>query len=212
MKDPIKLIFKVNCPICGSENSTVIKQIIDIPNFGKTLMISYQCVDCSYKFNDFFNLESRSPKRYILKCEGIEDLSARLIKSGSCTIRIPELEVNIEPGPASEGIITNVEGIIRRVEEIISILEHDERFRENIDKINEKKEIIKSILNGEYEFTIILEDPFGNSKIISERNLIIENLSNDEIAELEKGYLFSIDIKDLKIKDKNNSEENEIQY
>ncbi|MBP3800305.1 MAG: hypothetical protein ILA19_04935, partial [Bacilli bacterium] len=38
-----------------------------------------------------------------------ETLSVRVVRSQSATVTIPEIGVKVEPGPKSEGYVTNVE-------------------------------------------------------------------------------------------------------
>ncbi|MHA1269787.1 MAG: ZPR1 zinc finger domain-containing protein [Candidatus Helarchaeota archaeon] len=206
--DSENFFFKINCPVCNSNNVSSNRKIVNVPHYGDLLLLTLVCNECGYKFNDIFNLEFKTPQRYILKCETVQELNARVIKSGNCTIRIPELEVEISPGPSSEGYITNVEGILQRVESVLNILKRDYETIDQLNKIIKKLEQLNDVLNGEFPITLIIEDPSGNSSIIYDHNLSIELLSEDEINSLEKGYLFSIDVKDLKKEKK--SEGNEI--
>jgi zinc finger protein len=111
-KDIPNSIFFVNCPVCGSDNILTLQDTTEIPQYGKIMLITVKCNDCSYKFSEIFDLEGKPPRRYILKCKDLGDLNARIIKSSNSTIHIPELEIDINPGPASEGYITNVEGVL----------------------------------------------------------------------------------------------------
>ena len=196
-QDSADSIFKINCPVCNSNKFFTNKKIVDIPNYGKILLLTLICNECNYKVNDVYNLESKKPLRYIFNCRKIGDLNVRVIKSGNSTIHIPEIGVDIEPGPSSEGYITNVEGILRRIELILELLKKNNKSPEETEKIIEKQEVMNAIFEGKYPFTLIIEDPTGNSCIISDENLIIKDLSKKEIDELEKGYLFSLELDDL---------------
>lgn len=200
-KDISNSIFLVNCPVCGSDNISTFQDTTEIPQYGKIMLITVKCNDCSYKFNEIFDLEGKPPRRYILKCEDMKDLSARIIKSSNSTIHIPDLEIDINPGPASEGYITNVEGVLQRVKTVLKILGDSSESKEESIKIQARLEYLDALIQGKYPFTIIIEDPTGNCCIISERNLSIEELTQEEIENLDKGDLFSIDIEELKKKD-----------
>jgi len=85
----------------------------------------------------------------------------------SGALEIPELGVRIAPGPACEGFVTNVEGVLSRVEQIVTgtllWAEGDERDRavQLLDEIVRAK-------NGTFPLTLILQDPRGNSAIVSD--------------------------------------------
>lgn len=49
-----------------------------------------------------------------------------MVRSSSSTIRIPVLGANIEPGDASEALISNVEGVLWRIHDILSFLAEQE--------------------------------------------------------------------------------------
>ena len=167
----------IECPICKSTINTNFKTI-DIPNFGETIIFTLICQNCGYRKTDLFNVYEKKPKRYIFKFNSKTDLNIRVIKSGSCTIKIPEFGTIIEPGIESEGYITNIEGILHRINDVLTSLEKNSQEEENLAKITELKDKMKETLEGKINFTLILEDPYANSAIILEDNskLNIENL------------------------------------
>ena len=75
--------------------------------------------DCGFRHSDTILLTQKEPVRFTLQVTSIEDLDARVIRSSSGTIRIPELGVDIEPGFASESYISNVEGVLDRIEGVV---------------------------------------------------------------------------------------------
>jgi zinc finger protein len=86
----------------------------------------------------------------------------------SATVRIPELGVEIDPGPACTGFVTNVEGVLDRIENVVkgALLWAESRERENAEKLLEQ---IARARAGTLPFTLILDDPRGNSAIISDK-------------------------------------------
>ena len=54
-----------------------------------------------------------------------EKLRARVVRSSSCTVSIPELDLQVNPGSSSTGYVSNVEGVINRFQEIINMVERD---------------------------------------------------------------------------------------
>jgi zinc finger protein len=84
------------------------------------------------------------------------------------TIKIPELGVEITPGPACEGFVSNIEGVLDRIERVV---EAALRWSEGEEKENARALLsrIAQARKGALPFTLILEDPSGNSAIISEK-------------------------------------------
>jgi len=122
-----------------------------------------------------------------MKVSGIDDLDARVVRSTSGTIRIPELGVDIEPGPASNSFISNIEGVLDRV---IEILEMVVRWGED-DKTPRAQELlytIEKIMAGECEITLIIDDPLGNSAIIANK-AISRELTEEEVKYLKCGMI-----------------------
>ena len=108
------------CPLCHKELLT--NWVPDnIPFFGEGMHITSIC-ECGFRYSDTLILAQRKPVRYELKIKNQDDLDARVVRSTSGTIRIPELGVDIEPGPASESFVSNIEGVLDRVEEILGMV------------------------------------------------------------------------------------------
>ncbi|MBU7024278.1 MAG: ZPR1 zinc finger domain-containing protein [Theionarchaea archaeon] len=158
----------MECPACDG-TLTLITETYDIPYFGMVLQSTFLC-SCGYRFVDIFPFEEKEPKRYTLPvCE--DALCVRVVKSSTCVIEIPELGVRVDPGPASEGVVTNIEGILRRVE---SALETAVRWGDPDQKSQGKNilEKLRGVLEGNGTLTVILEDPRGFSCIVSEKATI----------------------------------------
>jgi zinc finger protein len=85
----------------------------------------------------------------------------------TASIEIPELGVRIDPGPTCQGFVSNIEGVLGRIEHAIrsAIVDGDAEERENARLLLEKITCVKC---GELPVTFILEDPHGNSAIISD--------------------------------------------
>ncbi|MEM4508615.1 MAG: ZPR1 zinc finger domain-containing protein [Archaeoglobaceae archaeon] len=174
----------ITCPICGRELKLYVNTY-EVPFFDKILLTSISC-ECGFKHADSIVLGEKEPTRYSIKAKK-ENLFTKVIRSTSGTIRIPELGVSIEPGPASQAFVTNLEGVLVRVADVVKIAkkwnEDDEEKVKKCDWILEK---INSVIEGDGELTIILEDPFGNSLILSDESFK-EKLSEWEAKELKTG-------------------------
>jgi len=129
------------------------------------------CSNCKYHKADLELSEgSGKPAKYSFDVESEVDLQVRVVKSAAATIRIPRIG-SIEPGETANGYVTNIEGILNRIKHQV------ENFRENTDDDAEKKKA-KSLLKklnralwGQDKVKVILDDPTGNSAIISDKTV-----------------------------------------
>jgi len=172
------------CPACG-RSVEMISQPDNIPFFGDILEVSIVCC-CGFKFVDTIILSQREPMRHTKRicCEG--DLCDRVIRSTSGTIRIPEWGVYIEPGPASEAYITNIEGVIERIQSIVHMAKKWSETDEERLRAESLLETMKAARDGRPDFTFIIEDPMGNSAIIAD-GVEVCKLSDDEVEDLPTG-------------------------
>jgi zinc finger protein len=162
----------------------------DIPHFGEAMIIAGIC-NCGFRHSDTILLTQKEPVRFLLAVETIDDLDARVIRSSSGTIRVPELGVDIEPGFASESYISNVEGVLDRIEGIVCFATRSAREAKNLESTTKGDEILEKIelaRKGEFPITLILEDPLGNSSIDSEK-AVKSPLTNEDIARLKTGII-----------------------
>jgi zinc finger protein len=112
-------------------------------------------------------LKHGEPVRYVHRTATQEDLAIRVVRSMSASIEIPELGVRIDPGPTCQGFVSNIEGVLDRIVHAIgsAIIDGDAEERENARLLLEK---IARVKRGELPVTLILEDPSGNSAIVSD--------------------------------------------
>lgn len=157
-----------NCPMCGNNTLTLMEDEREVPYFGKVFIFSMNCSSCKYHKADVESEKPNDPTKYVIDVNSEEDMKIRVIKSGDATVKIPRI-MSIEPGPASNGYITNIEGLLNRAKVQL------ENIRDNTDEKEERKKaknMIKKIQNimwGQDSIKITLEDPTGNSAIISEK-------------------------------------------
>ncbi len=155
------------CPLC-EEALTFTFNTDEIPFFGEIMLVSAQCA-CGFRYADTIALNERDPARYELYFN-TDDFTTRVIRSTSGTMQIPELGVTVEPGSGSEAFISNVEGVLRRVEEVIHMAtKWSSNDPDKFERGNRLLETIDAVKRGEQGMTLILDDPFGNSAIVSPR-------------------------------------------
>lgn len=155
------------CPACGEEVG-YLYETEQIPYFSEILIITCSCPLCGYRFSDVQSLTSREPVRLEFRVESEADLMVRVVRSTQGEIIIPELGVEISPGPACEGFVSNVEGILVRIDKVLdgAIIDGDDEQRRNAIALKEK---IALTGEGKFPITLIIIDPMGNSIIDSDR-------------------------------------------
>jgi zinc finger protein len=157
------------CPCCNTDIEYLYKTE-NIPYFSDILIISAVCPSCGYKYVDTQLMKQGEPARYTVAIEAEEDLAVRVVRSMSASIEIPELGVRIDPGPACQGFISNMEGVLDRIETVVTgaLNWGNEVERENAAALLADIARVKA---GTFPVTLILEDPNGNSGIIAEKTV-----------------------------------------
>ncbi len=162
------------CPMCQKNSLTLYETEQDIPHFGKVFIFGMTCsnIECNYKQNDVEVEKQGEPTKIEFTINNSKDLNVRVIKSSEATIKIPQLKMDVEPGVASDGYVSNVEGLLQRFKKILEA----ERDTTDEDSVRKKaKNLLKKLWKvecGDEELKIIIEDPSGNSAVISEKAVI----------------------------------------
>ncbi|MCO6041689.1 MULTISPECIES: ZPR1 zinc finger domain-containing protein [Thermococcus] len=179
-----------DCPICGGKNTLkALNHIHEIPYFGKVMESTIICEKCGYRNADVMILEEKEPKLYSIKVEEEKDLFTRVVRSKSGTIELEEIGVKIEPGPASQGFVTNIEGVLERTRETLLMARNfktQENDEESVKKIDELLSYIEEVKEGKKPLTVKIMDPFGNSALIGEK-VKSRLLTKEEIKKLSTG-------------------------
>ena len=186
---PRTTIEEAICPACDGRGLEYTTETVDLPFMGKSLQILLRCLACGYRHHDFVLTEHREPTRYTYTIAKAEDMSVRVVRSSSGTIRIPELGISIEPGVASEAFVSNIEGILVRVERVLDQLLRDAESVEIRRKATDLVDKLALMRDGKAEpVTVILEDPFGNSAILGD-GAQHERIPDAEADQLKTGML-----------------------
>lgn len=157
------------CSFCKKKTLTLIEQEKEIPHFGKVYLFSMSCSSCKFHKADVEAAESKEPSKYTITIDNKKDMDIKVVKSSEATVKIPNLRLSIEPGPASIGYITNVEGIITRFEDVIKD-QRDDDEEEDLKIKKAAKNLLKKLWKvklGDMPVKLVIEDPSGNSVIIS---------------------------------------------
>lgn len=156
------------CPLCSQKTLILTERETEVPYFGKVLLFSMTCSNCKYHQADIEAIDRKEPVKYEFEVSSEDDMKVRVVKSSEATVKLPHI-ATITPGPASQGYVTNIEGILNRVKYQI---ESAKEMEEDEGGKKKAKNLLKKILNitwGKERQKIIIEDPSGNSAIISDK-------------------------------------------
>lgn len=156
------------CPICLKKQLSLTESVMDVPFFGKMFLFSMQCNACKYHKSDIESAVQKEPCKYTFEVQCKEDLNVRIVKSSEATVKISYIG-NIEPGPASQGYVTNIEGILTRMKKQVEAVRDAEEDNDQKKKAKNLLKKLQKILWGTEKVKITIEDPSGNSAIISEK-------------------------------------------
>lgn len=156
------------CPFCHEKTLELRENEMEIPYFGRVYLFSMTCSNCKYHKSDIEAIEKKEPCRYAFEISSEDDLKVRVVKSSEATIKIHHI-TTITPGPASQGFVTNIEGILMRVKHQIEVLKETAEDDEDKKKAKNLLSKLLRIMLGQERQKIIIEDPSGNSAIISDK-------------------------------------------
>ncbi|KAJ6852761.1 zinc finger protein zpr1-like [Iris pallida] len=155
------------CMRCG-ENGITRLLLTRIPHFRELVLMAFECPHCNERNNEVQFAGQLQPRGccYELKVPSGDSqvLNRQVVKSDSATIKIPELDFEIPP-EAQRGTLSTVEGILRRAADELEALQ-DERKKvdpETAEAIDHFLTKLRSFAAGNASFTVLLDDPAGNS-------------------------------------------------
>ncbi|KAJ3510476.1 hypothetical protein NLJ89_g4648 [Agrocybe chaxingu] len=178
------------CMKCREQGTTRL-MLTSIPFFGEVIVMSFKCEHCGASNNEIQSAGTIRPEGslYTAKILDRSDLNRQIVRSASCEIVIPEVDLTLPP--TSRGQLTTVEGLIH---DVVADLSQDQPLRriqneEGYKKIQKVIDKLKAILGEDEEeddadnpheknvskaadkdvpipaFTVRLDDPAGNSFI-----------------------------------------------
>lgn len=129
------------------------------------------CESCGHRTNEVKSGGGIEPEgvRIEVTITGKEDFSRDLLKSETCDMEIPELELEVGPTILG-GRFTTVEGIIAAIKEQLSTstaFTGDSSDTETVNRMNTFIAQLEEVLDGQKKVTLILDDPAGNSYVQS---------------------------------------------
>ncbi|XP_049776164.1 zinc finger protein ZPR1 [Schistocerca cancellata] len=168
------LQFPTNCPNCNCPCQTNMK-LTKIPHFKEVIIMATNCESCGHRTNEVKSGSAIEPKgvRIEVTVSSPKDLTRDLLKSETCSLILPELDVEVGPA-ALGGRFTTVEGILVAMKE--QLAERGAMFGDSVtpetsEKLSAFLARLDCVLNCKESATLVLDDPAGNS--------YIQNLTDD---------------------------------
>lgn len=172
------LKFSTNCPDCNALCDTNMK-VTQIPFFKDVVIMATICDSCGHKTNEVKSgggIEEKG-RKITLRVTDPSDMSRDVLKSETCDINIPELDFEMGGG-ALGGRFTTLEGLLNSVlDQIISnplwgggggtlegtLAGGDGAAPDLAARMAVFREKLSDLRSGDKAFTLILDDPTGNS-------------------------------------------------
>lgn len=170
--DPQVTVISSQCMSCDKMGTTRLL-MTRIPHLKEVILTSFECEHCGEK-NTGCQMGRWQEKgvHYQLQVRDERDLSRQIVKSGEATVCIPEVELEIPPNK-EKGEVTTVEGILQRTMEGLN-QDQSARRLEDPDtalRIENFIDEIERLLTPGQHFTIIIDDPTGNSFVENPKTL-----------------------------------------
>jgi len=167
-EDPELQVTEISslCVHCHDQGITRL-MLTRIPHFKEVILSSFSCDHCSYKDSEvtFGGVIKEKGHRISLIVKSNRDMNRQLVKSDWASIVIPELE--FEQPPSRKGEITTIEGLLGRVTTGVEQLQPARRIQypDTAAKLDEFLQKLSELNKLKKEFTLVLDDPSGNSYI-----------------------------------------------
>ncbi|XP_052748134.1 zinc finger protein ZPR1 [Galleria mellonella] len=163
------LRFRTNCPACNAPADTNMK-VTNIPYFKEVVIMATTCDACGHRTNEVKSGGGVEDKgvRFEVRVAGKQDFSRDILKSETCTLSIPELELEVG-GRALGGRFTTAEGLLRAAADQLAACPGLGGDAATVDPAGFTRFIAKlnEVLEGGRTVTIVLDDPAGNSYVQS---------------------------------------------
>lgn len=161
------LVFSTNCPECNAPSSTNMK-LVEIPHFKEVVIMATNCDSCGHRTNEVKSggATEELGTKLTLHITDPSDMTRDVLKSETCSVRIPELEFELGMA-AVGGKFTTLEGLLKDIKDLIvgknPFVCGDSTTTDRLQRLREFGEKIDKIVAGEMKVHFILDDPAGNS-------------------------------------------------
>lgn len=143
---------------------------LEIPHFREVIIMATNCDYCGYRTNEVKSggAVSKQGKRIKLIVCQEEDLNRDILKSETCTLEIPEIELHLTTGSLG-GRFTTLEGFLNQVHDELQskvpFITGDSASDDQKSKFQILLTSIKKICSLELPCTVIIDDPLAQSYV-----------------------------------------------
>lgn len=182
--------FAAHCSSCYAPCETHMK-IVNIPHFKDVVLMSTSCEKCGYKSNEVKTGGAIPDKgrKVTLLVDDPEDLARDILKSETCGLVVPELNLDLTPGTLG-GRFTTIEGLLRQVYDELQ----NRVFSQTSDSMTDETKTrwesffagLQDAIDGKRKFTIVMTDPLAASYVQNvyapddDPNMTIEDFERTE--------------------------------
>ncbi len=108
-------VFPETCPGCRVEGTIQMCQV-EIPHFKDVIIMSFNCPNCGYRSNEVKGGGGVPMKgtRSELTVRGVADLAREVLKSETCVVEVPDIQLVLQMGTLGS-IYTTIEGLLDKV-------------------------------------------------------------------------------------------------
>lgn len=199
------IIIESLCFECGKDGETRLL-LTDIPFFRQVIVSSFCCDHCNWRNHEIqFGGKFEEKGVHIeFKITKAEQLDLQVVKSDFCTVQIPEIEFEV-PLETQKGVINTIEGFLTSCIEGLEVQQPVRKIMqpEIFEKIEKVVGELKLYLKGEKEFTLIFDDPSGNStiEIKDPKNIDKHMIRKEYVRTKEQDLLIGVGVRE-EIKEK----------
>lgn len=162
------MVIPQDCPSCSAPGE-LRSVLTHIPHFKEVVIMAFACDRCGYRSNEVHpgGAYTDHGTRVTLHARAPADLSRSLLKSDTCTMTFPELDLELGPGTLGSRF-TTVEGMIDDI--LDSFLANpfivgDSAERDQRARVERMTATLQSYKTGAVPFTLAMDDPMSNSHI-----------------------------------------------
>lgn len=161
--------FATNCSECQAPCETRMK-LTQVPHFKEVVIMATTCERCGHRTNEVKSGAGIEPQgvRLELRVREAADLTRDVLKSETCTVRVPELELEAGAGLLS-GRFTTVEGLLDSMRQQLAqenpFFQGDSASGAGGLRMGAVVDRLAQAAAGQLPVTLVLDDPCGNSYV-----------------------------------------------
>ena len=170
-EEAMSTILNCLCPLCEQYTGTTLVLPSRVPYFREIIIMHLTCNSptCGFRNSEvsFGGEIQLKGVKSTLTASSSKDLNRQIIKSDYCTITLPHLSLEIPP-ITQKGTVTTLEGVLKKTADQLQEGQAD-RLTDSIDVFTGVQKVIEGLNHiladgdGSYPFTLVIDDPSGNS-------------------------------------------------